>query len=357
MPSVLLVVTDTRRGGTPNRVAQLARSLPALGWEPHVVSVMPRGDVLDELERDGITCSSLDVGSLPSAVLALARLVALARTHRADVVQSFLWHANVLSRLAGVARRAPVVDGFESVDAKKPSYRVIADRSTHRLARAHVATASVVAERASERERLRPASITVIPPGVSPRALPDRTQARRSLGIPADANVVGWTGRLHPVKGLDDLFAAVGRLSGWWLVIAGDGELAPQLPAWATRAGVAERFVATGEVADVGPILAALDVFAMPSRWEGVPIALLEAMAAGISVVANRVGGIPELVRDGETGLLVAPGDREGLARAILQARSRPDLGLAAADIVRRDWTSEAMAAAFVRLWDSLSVR
>jgi glycosyltransferase involved in cell wall biosynthesis len=153
-----------------------------------------------------------------------------------------------------------------------------------------------------------------------------REQVRIELGIPDDALVVGTLGRLAAVKGQVDLvtaFAALDRPRAW-LLLVGDGEERPSLEAQARFLGLTERVVFAGWRQDVHRVLRAMDLFALPSLNEGMGKALVEAMYAGLPVVAAAVGGIPELVEPGRTGLLVRPRAPAELAAALASLATDP---------------------------------
>ena len=307
-----------------------------------------------ELEADGIPTVSLELRSLRRLPRALRELRGIVRAWRPAVVQTSLWHANILARVGLRAMRVPVVDTMEAVDPEKPRRRVWLDRLTHRLAARHVASCRAVADVVAARERLRPDRLRVIRFGLHPAewaVTSCRGEARRAFDLPDTARVVAWTGRLEPEKNLPALLAAVSSMSGWWLLVAGQGRLGPELPSLAEQAGLSGRYRFVGELADVRPVLAAADVFALASSSEGLPLALLEAMAAGLPVVAPAVGGIPEAVTHGHDGLLLAKSDPVGLACAIEEASGRPELGPRARETVRRRFAPETMLAAYDALW------
>jgi glycosyltransferase involved in cell wall biosynthesis len=154
---------------------------------------------------------------------------------------------------------------------------------------------------------------------------------RSELHIPADAFLVGNVGRLALQKGQRHLIAAMPslleRVPRAHAVIAGSGDLQAYLQDLSEEVGVAERVHVLGPRKDVPALMHAIDVFAMPSIWEGFGLVLLEAMAAGRAIVASRVATIPEVVVDGETGLLVPPGEPLALAEALAQLADQPALG------------------------------
>jgi glycosyltransferase involved in cell wall biosynthesis len=163
-----------------------------------------------------------------------------------------------------------------------------------------------------------------------------REKARRELGLPADAAVVGAVGRLAYQKAPEDFLAAMRRLArpgviGVWV---GGGELAARIGRLASKQP-AGRVVLAGERADVPAILAAFDVFALPSRYEGLPTAVVEAMVCGIPVVATAVNAVSDVVVPGETGLLVPPRRPDLLADAVGYLLDRPVIARRMADAAR----------------------
>jgi glycosyltransferase involved in cell wall biosynthesis len=349
-----MMVTDSRRGGAPIRCAAIAEGMAGRGWDVMAVSLFPPGPVLQGLARKGIATADLDLGSalrLPHASLRLRRLV---RSWAPDVVQTSLWHANMLGRLGLVGMDRPVISTFEGL---RPASRArdAADRTTLGLAAAHVAVCRAVADRARHLHRVPADRLRVIPLGVDVEhwsTLPSRAASRVAFGIPADVPVVAWSGRFDGVKNLPGLMRAVGSRPGWWLAVAGIGDPPAELASWVAAAGLEDRFAFAGELDDVRPVLAAADVFAMASITEAMPVALIEAMAAGLPVVAPAVGGIPEIVTSGHDGLLVPAGDEDGLAEALVEARARSaELGARAVETVRTRFALETMLDAYDRLW------
>ncbi len=158
-----------------------------------------------------------------------------------------------------------------------------------------------------------------------------RAEARRALGLPQDAFLVGYLGALEEKKGLKDLLGAAASvvIDGLQVVLAGEGSLGAEL---AGRPGC----LLLGPLPDPRAFLRSLDVFALPSHQEALPLALLEAMAAGLPIVATAVGGIPEAVENEGTGLLVPPGDPEKLASALRRLARDPGLAGRLGEAARR---------------------
>jgi glycosyltransferase involved in cell wall biosynthesis len=152
---------------------------------------------------------------------------------------------------------------------------------------------------------------------------------RRSLGVSSDAPVAGVIARLTEQKGHTYLFEALAstpELANVQLLVVGDGNLRSGLRAQVEALGLAARVHFLGARRDLGNLLAAMDVFVLPSLWEGLPLSLVLAMGGQVPVVATRVAGVPEVVDDGRTGLLVAPADSRALGGALARLFADPEL-------------------------------
>jgi glycosyltransferase involved in cell wall biosynthesis len=219
----------------------------------------------------------------------------------------------------------------------------------HRLD-AHVAVGAASARRTEDFYALGRGSVVSVPNCVPDVPLPPRPQR------PGDAPlVVGSVGRLDAVKGYDVLLRALARLPGVRVVVVGDGGGRAGLQEQARRLGVADRVELPGWADRPAAALPTFDVFCLPSRSEGFPLSIVEAMLAGLPVVGTRVGSVAELVVDGGTGLLVERDDVDGLAAALGRLRDdaalRATLGAAGRERARAHYTVEHMARAYEQLW------
>jgi glycosyltransferase involved in cell wall biosynthesis len=263
--------------------------------------------------------------------------------------------------LAGV----PVVVGSEvNIYERKARLHTLAERWLMRGTDAVVASAAAVREFYVDQIGADRSKVEVIYNAVDWSQLEtslSRDEMRASLGIPAAAPVAGIVGRLTEQKAHRVLFEAMARrssLSNLHLVVTGDGELRDELRRRVESLGLSPRVHFTGIRRDVGNVLAALDMFVMPSLWEGLPLALVHAMGAGLPVVASAVAGVPEVVQHGQTGMLVQPGDVDGLAaaleRLVHDPAERSRLGLAARDYVRPRFGVDGFVGSTTALYDRL---
>ncbi len=332
-PRLLLLNTDLLRGGTPTVVRELAVRLRRVGVDVEVACLATRGPVADELRDAGVPTVALNAG--PRDVLVVGRLVQLIRQRRYTTVLSFLMHANAAAAVASV-RLGRDVRWVQSIQTTQPDPRW--HWPVQRIAQ-HAADAVVVPSPSAARVAVDwagvpPNRVVIIPNAIDPADWP---AAERT------GDVV-FLGRLDPVKDVPTLVAAVARLPGVHLHVYGDGPDRPRVEAAA--ATIADRVTFHGTVARPQSALARAGVLVLPSLAEGFGLVLIEAMAAGVPVVATDVPGVRDVVRNGVTGLLVPPADPAALAAAIgrvLHDRPLADrMAAAAGDDVRRRFTWDA---------------
>lgn len=325
--SLRVLHVDPERGfsGGETQVLALATHLRDHG-HAILVAVHPGGPLAARLAERGIATTPLGCrfGHDPRAGLALR---AAAARFRADIVHH---HTSRALSLAPYVPRDVVQVVTRRMDyaprGAGPYVRWLYGRTDAVIAISRAAHAALAAR------GIDAARIAIVPSGVaveSYRGL-DRSASRAALGVDAAAPVVAIVASLHARKGhavLLDALAGLARDGSAALCLAaGTGPEGDALHDRARRLGVAARVRWLGQVADVCPVLAAADVVVMPSLAEGLGVAAMEAMAAGRPVVASAVGGLPELIADGEQGLLVPPGDAAALAEAL--ARCLGDTGL-----------------------------
>jgi glycosyltransferase involved in cell wall biosynthesis len=301
----------------------------------------------------------------------IRRLAALFREQALDVFHSNntgCEEAPLAARAAGVARVIGTFHVLPSVDVEglrcRPVHRRLERQSNHAL---HAAIAVCDAARSAwlERTPMNPGRVLTIHNGIDPARFRRRTPrplARQRLGIPADGSLlVGGMGRLGPIKGFEYLIDAVARLRAEGravrLLLAGDGPLRTSLEELARQTGAAGWVHFVGFQPDPQAVLDALDVFALSSLSEAFPYVILEAMAAELPCVGSDVGGVPELIAAGSTGLLVPPRDRAALASALGRLADSPslreDMGREARQRVCRHFNEQDMIQRTMQLYEA----
>jgi starch synthase (maltosyl-transferring) len=357
---IALVITDLDVGGAERAMVNLATRLDRRLWSPLVVALGAEGALAGEVRRAGLPCRCLGAHRRRPAQ-AVARLARALRGHRPELVQSFLFHANVAARLAAPWAGRPWVVGGIRVAEHRKRWHLALDRLTESLASGSVCVSRGVLEFSRRAGGQDPRRLTVIPNGIDPSPF-DRASPvpREPLGIPGDAHLALAVGRLDAQKGIPDLLAAAGRViaaePAWHLALAGDGPCRGWLlDQMATRPGLAGRVHWLGARGDIPGLLKSADVLVLASLWEGMPNAVLEAMAAGRAVVATAVEGTAELVIPGETGWLVPPRDPESLGRALLEAAGDPGLrhalGRNGRARIEAEFSIDRTVVAYERLW------
>jgi asparagine synthase (glutamine-hydrolysing) len=327
---VLEFVTSFCVGGTERQFVNLVRGLSRSELEVHVACFRAEGPLRRELPDGELHLREYPIPSLrsPVTLVRLASLVRYLRRHRIDVVHATGLYPNLFGVAAARLARTPVA--IASVRDMGQMWRRDLQRTQKlacRFADAVVTNAQAIADRLGA-EGYDPGRIEIIPNGVAapPPARRAGGSLRRELGISDDAPVVGVVCRLDPLKGLDDFVVAAAAIARdhpatRFLVVGGPvpgGEgYGEELRRRGRDLGLGDRLILTGARTDVPDLLPELTVSVLPSLTEGLSNSLLESMAAGLPVVATDVGGNPEIVEDGVTGILVPVEDPATLATAI----------------------------------------
>jgi len=359
MPKILFVSTSTTLGGAEKTLYTLATRLDAKQFQvAGVVSLKSPGHYAQRLAQKGIKTRSLDLVGWPSLRDAgtLARII---QEIRPDVVHALMYQAIQLCRL--VKRRGEVP--FKLVSSPRVNYRtrsfwsLLVDRWLKAADDLLIAESEASREFLTHRLGYAADRVKTVHNGLEIPEVPsaaERKRARLQLGLEEDELLLLSMGRLDAQKGhgvLIDAVAELRRARKPRCAIIGDGPMRDHLRAQIARLGLQRTVQLPGERGDVRAWLAACDIFVLPSLWEGLPNAMLEAMALGLPVAATRVDGVPEAVTDGQDGLLVAPDDPGALAKALaslmddLELRRR--LGQAARTRVAESFTLPAMLAGY----------
>lgn len=280
-----------------------------------------------ELERAGIPCAHVRCGADVSVRLAAATLRAV-RAARPDLVHTHLVHADVYGSMAAQALRLPLVSSRHNDDRYLLGPFRYVDRAFARPARRIVAISDAV-RAFLVRAGLPSRKLVTIRYGLDSLPAARSEISPAGLGVPPSAPLVLAIGRLVPQKDhatLLEAFALVRRAHPEALLaILGTGPLEGETRALAASLGIEEAVLLPGRV-ETRDWLERADVFAHTSRWEGFGLVLLEAMLAGLPVVATRVSAVPEVVADGETGMLLEPGDAAGIGAALSRVLGEREL-------------------------------
>ncbi len=366
---LLILMTGHDIGGVERTVTDLAREFKARGWDVRAVFAQPPDEAKRSTLLEWCRSQGVEAETSPALISALSphswrdvlRLRRLIAAYNPDVVNIHYGHnfipiKDVLAvRLAGLRRLVVSVHHPESwSEGSGPRHRINTGRASR------LCDVVVVPSRAT-RDLLLEADVSarkirIIPSGVpvpTPTRLPDRAEARVRLGLPPDAFVVGCLARLDPHKSVGDLIEAAARVPDprgeLRVLIAGDGtERAALEDLAAARLGPRATFLGRLPDEAVPDVYAASDLFCLPSKLEGFGLVYIEAAYHGVPSIGANVGGVPDVIVDGETGLLVPPGDPDAIAAAIVRLRDDPQmlerLGEAARTRAYAEFTVERMA-------------
>jgi glycosyltransferase involved in cell wall biosynthesis len=338
-PRILHYLSSTVRAGAEEHALSLVTRLGEYGFTPYLAAPTPLLETMAaELARAGVRRLAIEAVS-PFDLREAARLRSALIRERIDIVHSHMFHASCfaspVARSAGVPCVVETCHGREAWrQGKRLKGHFWFDRQIGRLVDRYIAVSHASARHLQESKRILARKITVIHNGrdlvnFRPPTPRDTAVARAQLGLCAGP-VILTVARLDEQKGHRFLIDALGPLVRFQphlvALFVGDGPLERELKAQSDAAGLTDHIRFLGYRADVARCLAAADVVALPSLYEGLPLAAIEALGAARPVVATEVDGTPEVVVDGDSGLLVPPADPVATAMAIKRLLDDPQL-------------------------------
>ncbi len=361
---ITYVITDLETGGVPLHLLRLATALRDRGWLPQVVSLAPPGPVSAQLRNAGIAVDACHASG-PRDIAVIRRLAVRLRHAKPDLVHAFLFHANTACRLAapltGISY-ARLICEIQTVEIERPWHLVVGGM-LHRLGACVVGNSPSVLKHLRKHAYMAPARLRLVEGGVDvDRIRQAPCIEHEEFGIDEQHPIVLWAGRLDPVKGLDELIEAFSETAAATdanLLIAGDGAYEPQVRALIERSGLQNCVHMLGRRDDVASLLKLADLFVLPSRTEGLPNALLEAMAARKPIVTTEVPGCRDLICHEQNGLLVPPRNAPQLAAAMIRLltdeTTAARLAATAADTVDARFTFERCVTRYESLYHDIA--
>ncbi len=367
------IIKVTRISGAERHLLFLLEGLRERGIDARLIMLVerdrPMEDMVAAAEQRDIPITRLRIHRDYDLPL-LWRLRRALREIKPSIAHTHLIHAELFGYFAAKAAGVPAVVSSRHLDDAfryQARWRRI-NRRMWRQIDAGIAISAAMKRFALEIEGASADKIEVVRYGMEYRWLSDedigaaRQGLRDELKLPADAQVLGMACRLVEQKGIPYALEALRRIRSdlprAHLVIAGDGEKAAELRRLASKLGVADRVFWLGWRADAAELMAAFDVFLLPSLHEGFGLVLLEAMSRRVPIIASKVGAIPEIVVDGETGILVQPRDAGGLAAAmtvLLKDRAlRKYMGLLGAARLEERFSVERMISGTIAVYENV---
>lgn len=321
-----------------------------------------KSSLVAQLESAGVELHFLGGRGATDLPRVMNRFVKLLKRQQPVILQSFLFHANVVSRWAGWRAGVPHVLSGVRVAERGAAWHLWLDRATRGLVERYVCVSHDVAEFTRVHIRLPAERVAVIHNGIDWSRFAETPPLNMAeLGLPSGRRWITYIGRLEPQKGVAELI----EHSRQWLdplpqhdlLMVGAGPLQAQLQATAERVGVGARIHFIGWRRDVPELMQTSELVVLPSRWEGMPNVILEAMAAGKAVVTTAVEGVRELLADGAAAQSALLGDYAAFAARIVElatdGATRERLGKAN-QLRAKAFGSDAMVAAYEQLFANL---
>jgi glycosyltransferase involved in cell wall biosynthesis len=356
------LITSLDIGGTERTLIDLVSGLDRDRFAPTIWTITEPGSLADDVPAD-VPVHSLGATSKRD-VRAPIRFLRAVHREKPDIIQSFLYFDNLLASIAGViSSETAVITGVREVPNELPLHRDITSRlkiyCSDLIISNSKAGRQYAIERGADSER-----VSVIWNGrdvnkyASGEASP---QLYETLGLDDEAPVIGTVGRLVERKGHYDLLEAwpgiLEEKPNAILLLVGDGPEREGLQRRAKELDCSDSVIFTGERDDVPDLLDLMDVFVFPSHYEGLPGALIEAMVAGLPIIATPVNGNSELIEGEKTGLFVPPQSAEAISERVLELLNdcnlKEELGCEAARYARREFTVDQVCDEFQNIYDS----
>lgn len=353
---VAVVMTRFEPGGTERQMTELIRRLDSGRFKVHVACFHREGAWLPRVVERAASVVEFPIHGFgrPGTAWQFLSFARWCRRERIAVVQTCDLYTNIFGLPGAVLAGVPVrIGSRRELNPDKSAWQIRMQRHAYRFATKVVANSPAAAQ-ILEQERLAPTSIAVISNGLDLAAFPGRK-------APTHVRTIVTVANLRPEKSHETLIAAAAMLVGAYpalrFLIVGDGPRRRALEALAAARGLGAHMEFLGHREDVPRALASADAFVLPSRSEAFPNSAIEAMAAGLPVVASAVGGLLDLIDHGRTGLLVPPSDPEALAAALRSLIDDPARAASIGDAARADvhqrYSFDRMIASFEDLYVS----
>ncbi len=355
---ILHLITRLPIGGAERLLLGILRNLDPNEFESVVCCIQDRGELADEVEALGIPVIALDLmqrGGYDRAVVPSLRRIM--RERHIDLIHTHLYHANLYGRLAARKESIAAIASVHNTYKKRKWYRHLINRWL--VGKTFVVTAGSedVEKDLLTVDRLPKNKVVRLPNSIDLSRVNtphSKAEAKQRFGFAEKDLVIGTVGRVEEQKGHIFLLEAFTKLrqrpdgQRLKLLLVGDGRLLSQLKEVTERLGISEAVRFPGNIPELADVYRAIDLFAMPSLWEGLSLAMLEAMAAGLPMVATEVGGARDVLGDNQWGLLVPPHDAAALASSIGKLLDAPSatacLAAAGRERVHANYSVAALA-------------
>lgn len=365
---ILYLTTTSQLSGAEKMLYELASRLDKEKYAVMVCTIIDDlgGQLLDRLRKKEIKTACLKLNR-KWKVWRVFKLIKIIKGFNPDILQSFLFFDNILGRIFGrFLGVSVIISGQRNVESYRSGLRNFFDKVTLPLADCVVSNTRAGKKILIRRERVAEEKVKVIYNGISiskeieKNSKPEILNSKQILNSKSQIQKIGFVGSLTKQKGLSYLMEAVAQLKDEkiQLIIIGDGKEKEKLKNQAKRLGIDSLVFFAGRKENAWQYMKAFDLFILPSLWEGMPNVILEAMSQKVPVVASKVGGVPELIEDRETGFLVKPKNSKALADKIkyvlnLSQEERTAIGERAKKVVMERFSFEKMVGKYQELYET----
>ncbi len=323
---ILYLITGLNIGGAEKVLYDLIGSLNRERFEVVVVSIIPIGEIGEMMKKEGFRVLSLNARVKWNPFI-FFRLLKILKKEKPDIVHTHLFHADFLGRVIGKLTKTSLITTIHNINIGG-GFREFLMRTTRNFSDYNIAVSEVVAKKAIDKKMAGSNKLSVIYNGINLRDfhIKEKQETREKLNLPKDKAIFVSVGSLIGQKGYEYLIGAVKKIKREALFfILGEGAERKVLENQIKKNNLEDKVFLTGNVSNVNDYLQAADFFIIPSLWEGLSIALLEAAAAGKIIIATNVGGNSEVITNGENGFLIEPKNSQALAEKIEYVLNLPE--------------------------------
>ena len=361
--TVLHVFVTLPVGGAEQLLASMVSNFDS-NIKSIICCICDKGEIGEKLEQDGhkiIVLNKLHKNGWDSSVV--DDLCYIIRKYNVDLIHGQLYHSNLYSRFAAKRENIPAIISIHNTyNKQKKIHRRLINRYLLKYTSAIIVGSDDIKKDVIKYDRAPDKLIHTIPNSINLSSIQtnfSRESARKNLGLSNDDLVLGTIGRLEEQKGHAFLINALAILQqknyNLKLLIVGDGRLRNELESQVAELSLESQVIFLGTRTDLGDIFPAINIFVMPSLWEGLSLAMLTAMAAGLPVIATDVGGVRDVLEGNSCGLVVSPRDAEGLSNAIIELIKDQELLSRYADkgkeVVHNNYSDQSMVERIHKLY------
>ncbi len=363
---IIYLITDLDVGGAENSLYQLVTHLNRKKFSPVVYSLTGEGKIAEKLRGKGIEVSCLGARN-KFDITVFFKLIKLLRNKKPHILHTYLFHANFVGRIAGWISCIPIIISAVRVAEEERPHHLYLDMLTQWMVDKEVCVSKEVEKFMRTKAKISSSKLMTVYNGIDLSCFhslqdEEKNKKREELSISKFNSVLGTIARLTTQKGLAYLLKAFQLIlkssPDCCLLIVGKGPQKQKLEKLSEELGITSSVKFLGFREDAIGIINTMDVFILPSLWEGMPNVILEAYALGKPVVATRVGGAEEIIKHGDTGFLVPPRDCKSLARSIKllleNSKIREEFGTKGKELVNNNFSLDRMVKDTEKLYEEL---